>query len=315
MNPADLKHKTVIVTGGAGFLGSFIVDKLREHGAQKIIVPRSKDYNLVEKENALRLLKDHKPAYLIHAAGSVGGIGANMDNPGKFLYENLMMGSQLIEACRHFSIEKLVILGTICSYPKFCPIPFKEEDLWSGYPEETNAPYGLAKKLLLVQAQAYREQYGLKSIYLMPVNMYGPRDNFDPHTSHVIPAIIRKCIEAKNRGDQKIVCWGDGTPTREFFYAEDAAEGIVQALLHYEGSDPVNLGTGKEISIGAVTQSIAKLTGFPGDIEWDKSKPNGQPRRCVDTSRAEKLFGFKATTSLEDGLRKTIEWYMSQHAH
>ncbi|MSR76836.1 MAG: GDP-L-fucose synthase [Candidatus Omnitrophica bacterium] len=310
MSAPDLKDKVIVVTGGAGFLGSFIVEKLREKGAKKIFVPRSKDYNLIEKEAVVRLLKDQRPDYIIHAAGSVGGIGANQVNPGKFLYENLMMGSQLIESCRHVPVEKLLILGTICSYPKFCPVPFKEEDLWNGYPEETNAPYGIAKKLLLVQAQTYREQYGLNSIYLMPVNMYGPRDNFDPHTSHVIPAIIRKCIQAKKQGDNKIICWGDGSPTREFFYAEDAAEGIVLGLLHYNGKEPVNLGTGQEISIRQVTEMIVKMTGFQGDIEWDDSKPNGQPRRCVDISRAEHFFGFKAKTALADGLKNTIDWYL-----
>ncbi len=306
----SLKGKTIIVTGGAGFFGSYIVSELRKRGANKVIVPRSRQYNLVESKSVVKLLDDCKPDYIIHAAGTVGGIGANRENPGRFFYENLMMGVQLMEFSRLRGVKKFVAIGTICSYPKETKVPFREEDLWKGYPEETNAPYGLAKKMLLVQSQAYRQQYGFNSIYLMPVNLYGPGDNFSLDSSHVIPAIIRKCVEAKDRGDREIVCWGDGSPTREFLYVEDAAEAVVLGLLHYHGPDPVNIGTGCEISIRELTTLIAKLTNFRGKIRWDTTKPNGQPRRCVDTSKAKSFFGFQARTSLKEGLEKTIDWYL-----
>ncbi len=308
-----LKNKRVIVTGGAGFLGRYIVKELIRQGADpdRVIVPRSIQYNLLEKENVISLLKDHPADYLIHAAGTVGGIGANRDNPGRFFYENLIMGVHLMEQSRLQGVKKVTMIGTICSYPKNTPVPFREEDLWTGYPEETNAPYGLAKKMLLVQSQAYREQYGFNSIFLMPVNLYGPYDNFSYDSSHVIPALIRKCVEAKERGDKEIVCWGDGSPTREFLYVEDAAEGIVAGLVHYDRSEPVNLGTGREISIKDLVSLIVELTGFRGKITWDASKPNGQPRRCVDTSKAVSFFGFNAKTSFRDGLRTTIDWYLS----
>jgi GDP-L-fucose synthase len=304
-------NKRILVTGGAGFLGSFVVEKLQERGCKDIFVPRSKDYDLVEMEALQRLYRDAKPDMVIHLAARVGGIGANRTNPGKFFYDNLMMGVQMMEIGRQTGIEKFVAVGTVCAYPKFTPVPFKEEDLWNGYPEETNAPYGLAKKMLLVQAQAYRQQYGFNAIYLLPVNLYGPRDNFDLETSHVIPALIRKCIEAKVRGDDHIVAWGDGTPTREFLYVEDAADGVLLASEHYNKSDPVNLGSACEISIKDLLETIVRLTGFRGEIFWDISKPDGQPRRMLDTSRAEQEFGFCAQTPFEEGLRKTIDWYIS----
>ena len=299
------------MSGGAGFLGSRVVEKFRERGCKDIFVPRSQEHNLVEMEAVRRLYQDAKPDVVIHLAARVGGIGANRSNPGKFFYDNLMMGVQMMEVGRQVGIEKFVAIGTICAYPKFTPVPFKEKDLWNGYPEETNAPYGLAKKMLLVQAQAYRQQYGFNAIYLLPVNLYGPGDNFDPETSHVIPALIRKCIEAKERGDDHIVAWGDGSPTREFLYVEDAAEGILLATERYDKSDPVNLGTAFEISIKELTETIVRLTRFRGNIVWDRTKPNGQPRRKLDVSLAEKEFGFRAQTSFEEGLRKTIEWYFT----
>jgi len=304
------ENRRITVTGGAGFLGSFIVEKLKERGCKDIFVPRSKDYNLVEMESVKRLYKDARPDIVIHLAARVGGIGANRANPGKFFYENLMMGVQMMEIGRQVGIEKFVALATICSYPKFTPVPFREEDLWNGYPEETNAPYGLAKKMLLVQSQAYRQQYGFNSICLFPVNLYGPRDNFDPESSHVIPALIKKCVDAINNNEDKIIVWGTGMASREFLYVEDAAEGILLATERYNKSDPVNLGAGFEISIKDLVELITKLTGFKGDIIWDTSKPDGQPRRMLDTSKAEKEFGFKAKTPLEEGLRKTIEWYV-----
>lgn len=304
-------EKRVTVTGGAGFLGSFVVEKLKEKGCRNIFVPRSKDFNLVEMDAVHRLYREARPDLVIHLAAQVGGIGANQANPGKFFYDNLMMGVQMMEVGRQVGIEKFVAIGTICAYPKFAPIPFKEEDIWNGYPEETNAPYGLAKKMLLVQSQAYREQYGFNSIVLFPVNLYGPRDNFDLHASHVIPALIRKCLEAKTRGQSSVVVWGTGTPTREFLYVEDAAEGILLAAERYNQSDPVNLGAGFEITIKDLAEMIAKLTEFEGTIVWDSSKPDGQPRRCLDTRKGERLFQFKAQTSFEEGLRKTIEWYRS----
>lgn len=304
--------KRVLVTGGAGFLGSFVVEQLRAKGCRDVIVPRSKDYDLVDMEAVKRLYRDARPDLVIHLAARVGGIGANRAHPGKFFYDNLMMGVQMMEIGRQVGIEKFVGVATICAYPKFCPVPFKEEDLWNGYPEETNAPYGLAKKMLLVQSQAYRQQYGFNSIVLFPVNLYGPRDNFDLETSHVIPALIRKFVEATRRGESSVVLWGTGTPTREFLYVEDAAEGILLAAERYNSSDPVNLGAGFEISIKTLAELIAKLTGFQGEITWDRSMPDGQPRRKLDTSKAKRLFGFEARTPFEEGLRKTIEWYCAQ---
>ena len=306
-------NKRVLITGGAGFLGSFVVEKLRQRGCKDIFVPRRKDYDLVEMEAVKRLHKDTQPNMVIHLAARVGGIGANQANPGKFFYDNLMMGAQLMEVGRQAGVEKFVTISTICAYPKFTPVPFKEEDLWNGYPEETNAPYGLAKKMLLVQSQAYRQQYGFNSIVLFPVNLYGPRDNFDLQTSHVIPALIRKCLEAKRRDASNIEVWGDGSPTREFLYVEDAAEGICLAAERYDSSEPVNLGSGMEISIKDLVHTIKRMTGFTGEIIWDTTKPNGQPRRSLDTSRAEKHFGFRAKTSFEEGLRRTIEWYKDQN--
>ena len=306
-------NKRVLITGGAGFLGSFVVEKLRQRGCKDIFVPRRKDYDLVEMEAVKRLHKDTQPNMVIHLAARVGGIGANQANPGKFFYDNLMMGAQLMEIGRQAGVEKFVTISTICAYPKFTPVPFKEEDLWNGYPEETNAPYGLAKKMLLVQSQAYRQQYGFNSIVLFPVNLYGPRDNFDLQTSHVIPALIRKCLEAKRRDASNIEVWGDGSPTREFLYVEDAAEGICLAAERYDSSEPVNLGSGMEISIKDLVHTIKRMTGFTGEIIWDTTKPNGQPRRSLDISRAEKHFGFRAKTSFEEGLRLTIEWYKDQN--
>lgn len=303
------QNRRVCVTGGAGFLGSFIVERLHQRGAREVFVPRSRDYNLVEMEAARRLLDDARPDVIIHAAALAGGIGANRARPADFFYTNLMMGVQLMEVARQRGVEKFVSIGTICAYPKFTPIPFKEEHLWDGYPEETNAPYGLAKKMLLVQGQAYRQQYGFNAIYLLPVNLYGPRDNFDLQTSHVIPALIRKCIEAQERGEDQIVVWGDGSPTREFLYVQDAAESIILAAERYNGDEPVNLGSGHEISIKDLAEKIAHLTGFEGQLVWDTSKPNGQPRRALDISRARDYFGFQARTPFDEGLRRTIAWY------
>jgi GDP-L-fucose synthase len=299
----------VVVTGGAGFLGSYVVAKLQARGVEHIFVPRSREYDLVQGEAVRRLYADTQPDLVIHLAAVVGGIGANRDNPGKYFYENLMMGAQMIEQARQDGVKKFVATGTICAYPKFTPVPFKEDDLWNGYPEETNAPYGLAKKMMLVQSQAYREQYGYNSIFLLPVNLYGPRDNFDPHSSHVIPALIRKCVEAERAGADHITCWGTGAATREFLHADDCAEGLLLAAQRYDKSDPVNLGAGFEISIKDLAELIVKLTGFQGGIEWDASKPDGQPRRCLDTARAEAEFGFRARIGFEEGLRQTIDWY------
>lgn len=299
----------MVVTGGAGFLGSFVVEQLRARGSARIVVPRSKEYDLVQMDAVQRLYADAKPDIVIHLAARVGGIGANQANPGKFLYDNLMMGTQLIEVGRQRGLQKFIALGTICAYPKFAPIPFKEEDIWNGYPEETNAPYGLAKKMMLAQSQAYRQQYGFNSIVLFPVNLYGPRDNFDLKTSHVIPALIRKLAEAKDSGSKNVVLWGDGSPSREFLFVEDAAEGILLAGEHYNGNLPVNLGTGEEITIRKLAELIAAEVGFTGRIEWDTTKPNGQPRRCLDVSRAKQLFGFQARHRLRDGLKKTVQWY------
>lgn len=300
--------KRVLVTGGAGFLGSFVVEQLRARGCREIVVPHSKDYNLVEMEAVRRLYDDSTPDIVLHLAARVGGIGANQAHAGNFFYDNLMMGTQLMEIGRQRQIQKFVALATICAYPKFTPIPFREDDLWNGYPEETNAPYGLAKKMLLVQSQAYWQQYRFPSVVLFPVNLYGPRDNFDLETSHVIPALLRKCLEAKKAGRTEIVLWGDGSPTREFLYVEDAAEGILLAAERYSGNQPVNLGTGEEITIRALAELMAKEVGFSGTIVWDHSKPNGQPRRCLDVSRA-KEFGFQAKHSLREGLKKTIQWF------
>jgi GDP-L-fucose synthase len=316
------RDKRVIVTGGAGFLGSFVVEKLKERGAAEVIVPRSRQYDLRTLDAICQLLHDtsllagdgrREPVdSVIHLAARVGGIGANRAHPAEFFYDNLIMGVQLLHEAWRFGVEKFVAIGTVCAYPKFAPVPFKEVDLWDGYPEESNAPYGLAKKMLLVQSQAYRQQYRFNSIFLLMVNLYGPGDNFDLETSHVIPALIRKCLEAKEQGDDHIVAWGDGSPTREFLYVEDAAEGILLAAERYNDSLPVNLGSNHEISIKDLLANIARLTGFEGKIVWDTSKPNGQPRRRLDTRRAKAMFGFEAQTSLEEGLRRTIEWYKSR---
>ncbi len=308
------QDKRVIVTGGAGFLGSFVCQKLDERGAGEVIVPRSADYDLREKDAICQLISDTskngKPVnQIIHLAANVGGIGANREHPGEFFYDNLMMGVQLIHESYKAGIGKFIATGTICAYPKFTPVPFKEEDLWSGYPEETNAPYGLAKKMMLVQSQAYREEYGYNSIFILPVNLYGPRDNFDLNSSHVIPAMIRKCIEARNAGAKSITLWGDGSPSREFLYVEDAAEGLVLAAEKYNESNPVNLGSGREIKIRDLAEIIVTATGFKGEIIWDSGKPNGQPRRCLDTLKAQELFGFTAQMPFEEGVKRTVAWY------
>ncbi|HEY5573231.1 MAG TPA: GDP-L-fucose synthase [Anaerolineales bacterium] len=328
------QNKRVVVTGGAGFLGSFVVEKLEKRGALQVIVPRVEEYDLRNIAAIQQLFDDleipdnlkpstfqpstdgpstHKPeTIIIHLAALAGGIGANRARPAEFFYDNLMMGVPLMHEAWRRGIDKFVALGTICAYPKYTPLPFREENLWDGYPEETNAPYGLAKKMLLVQAQAYRAQYGLNAIYLLPVNLYGPRDNFDLQTSHVIPALIRKCLEARERGDADVIVWGDGSPTREFLYVEDAAEGILLAAEYYNGAEPVNLGSGSEIRIKDLAEMIARLTGFEGRLVWDTSKPNGQPRRALDTTRAEQYFGFRAQMPFEEGLRRTIAWYKEQ---
>jgi GDP-L-fucose synthase len=303
------EKRRVVLSGGNGFLGSFVVEKLRAAGCRRISAPHSREYDLREKSDALRLFKDARPDIFIHLAAVVGGIGANRTNPGRFFYDNAVMGINAIEAGRIAGVEKFVCTGTICSYPKFTPVPFREENFWNGYPEETNAPYGLAKKMLLVQLQAYREQYGFKGIYLTPVNLYGPRDNFDLESSHVIPALIRKCWEAKQARAAEITAWGTGSPTREFLYVEDAAEALVLAAEKYEKPDPVNLGSGEEISIRALLEKIRSLAGYEGAIRWDATKPDGQPQRCLDTSRALAEFGWRAKTSLHDGLQKTISSY------
>ncbi len=305
------EKRRVTVTGGAGFLGSCVVRKLEARGCKSIFVPRSKSYDLVSYEGCKRVYEDSKPDFVIHLAAQVGGIGANRANPGKFFYENLMMGVQMMELGRQTGIEKFVAIGTICAYPKFTPVPFTEENLWNGYPEETNASYGLAKKMLLVQAQSYKQQYGFNAIYLLPVNLYGPGDNFDPQSSHVIPALIKKCVDAIAIGNSEVTVWGTGKPTREFLYVEDAAEGILLASEKYNKPDPINLGAGFEISIKDLVDLIVKLTGFKGKILWDNSMPDGQPKRMLDTSRAEREFGFKAKTDFEEGLKKTIDWYVS----
>ena len=307
-------YQKVVVTGGAGFLGSYVVAKLKERGCEQIFVPRRTDYDLVQVEAIKRMYDEAQPDLVIHLAAVVGGIGANRANPGRYFYENLMMGVQLIEEARLRGVPKFVAIGTICAYPKFTPVPFREDDLWNGYPEETNAPYGIAKKAMLVQSQAYREQYGFNSIFLLPVNLYGPRDNFDLHSSHVIPALIRKCVEAVQTGATEVKCWGTGQVTREFLHAEDCAEGIVLAAEKYNQSEPVNLGAGFEISIKELAEKIAELTGFTGNLVWDASQPDGQPRRCLEVTRAEREFGFRARIGFEEGLRQTIDWYRTENA-
>ena len=309
-----LGEKRILVTGGAGFLGQHLVQALRKRGSTDIVVPRRSQYDLTREAAVEQLYREAQPEVVIHLAAVVGGIGANRENPGRFLYENLLMGALLMEYGRRAGVQKFVSVGTICSYPKFTPVPFREEDLWNGYPEETNAPYGLAKKMLLVQGQAYRQQYGFNSIYLLPANLYGPGDQFDLESSHVIPALIRKCLEAVERGESEIVCWGDGTPTREFLYVEECAEAIILATEQYDGVEPVNIGVGFEISIKELVELIAELVGFHGRIVWDTTKPNGQPRRMLDTSRAWKLFGFRAKINFREGLLRTIKDYREQRA-
>jgi GDP-L-fucose synthase len=308
----DLRKKKVLVSGGAGFLGQHVVQRLRQMGCQRVFVPRSAQFDLTREADIQRLLDQERPEVIIHLAARVGGIGANRDNPGTFLYQNLIMGAQLIEAAHHFGVEKFVATGTICSYPKFTPVPFREDALWDGYPEETNAPYGLAKKLLIVQLQAYRQQFGFNGVNLLVVNLYGPGDNFDLHSSHVIPALIRKCLEAKARGDQVLPVWGTGRPTREFIYVEDAARAIVLATEKLETSEPVNIGTGQEITIAELVQLITRKVGFTGEVVFQSDKPDGQPRRCLDVRRAKELLDFQASTSLSEGLDRTIAWYLDQ---
>jgi GDP-L-fucose synthase len=308
----SVSGRRIVVTGGAGFLGRHVVAELERHGAAEVVVPRKRDYDLVERDACRRLLAHARPDVVIHLAARVGGIGANRENPGAFFFENLMMGVQLVEECRLAGVPKVVTLGTICSSPKLTLVPFREESLWDGYPEETNAPYGLAKKMLLVQGQSYRQQYGMNVVHLLPVNLYGPGDNFDPASSHVIPALIKKVQDALDAGGDAIEVWGTGTASREFLYVEDAAHGIVLATERYDGPEPVNIGAGFEILIRDLVAVICRLMGFRGQVRWDEAKPDGQPRRSLDTSRAERLFGFRAATSFEEGLRRTIEWYRAQ---
>ena len=303
------EDRRVVVTGGAGFLGGYVTEGLRKRGCKDILVPQIEDYDLVKLEDINRMYEEMKPDIVIHLAAAVGGIGANREHPGEFFYKNLMMGVQLIEQGRIHEIEKFVAIGTVCAYPKFTPVPFKEDAIWDGYPEETNAPYGLAKKMLLVQSQSYRSQYGFNSIFLLPVNLYGPGDNFEPASSHVIPALIKKCVDAIESGAGHIECWGTGNVSREFIYAADAAEGILLATEHYNISEPVNIGAGFEITIKQLVEKIVELTGFVGEIRWDGTKPDGQPRRCLDTRRARELFGFEAQTKFDEGLKATIDWY------
>ncbi len=302
-------RRCIVVTGGAGFLGRYVTEGLQRRGCRRIEIPRIEQYDLVRQEDIVRMYETMRPDVVIHLAAVVGGIGANRDRPGEFFYRNLMMGVPLIEQARLHDIEKFVAIGTVCAYPKFAQVPFKEEDLWAGYPEETNAPYGLAKKMLLVQSQAYRQQYGFHSIFLLPVNLYGPGDNFDSASSHVIPALIKKCVDAIEAGADHITCWGTGLASREFLYVADAAEGILLATEHYDGPEPVNIGAGSEITIKDLAGKIAELTGFQGEIRWDPSKPDGQPRRCLDVTKARERFGFEARTPLDVGLRETIDWY------
>jgi GDP-L-fucose synthase len=313
LDPKFWQGKRVVVTGGGGFLGSHVVSRLQEMGCEEVSVPRSKDYDLRKSEAIERLYQETRPDLVLHLAAVVGGIGANKDHPGSFFYDNLMMGVELMEQARQVGLAKFVAVGTICAYPKFTPVPFKEDDLWDGYPEETNAPYGLAKKMLLVQAQAYRQEYGFNAVYLLPVNLYGPGDNFDLETSHVIPAMIRKFAIAKERGAESVVLWGDGSPTREFLYVEDAADGILMAAESYNSSDPVNIGTGEEISIRDLAEKTKILTGYEGRIDWDVTRPNGQPRRQLDVNRARDLFGFSAQVDLSEGLGRTVEWFKANH--
>jgi GDP-L-fucose synthase len=307
---SPLSGRRICVTGGGGFLGSFVVEELERRGYGGVFVPRRRDYDLTTSAGIEKLFADARPEVVFHIAAVVGGIGANRHNPGRFFYDNAIMGLQMIEWARRNEVRKTIVVGTTCSYPKFTPVPFREEHLWDGYPEETNAPYGIAKKALLVQCQAYRQQYGMNAIYLMPVNLYGPRDNFDLESSHVIPALIRKCIEAKESGRPSITCWGDGSPTRAFLYAPDAAVGLVDAAERYDGAEPVNLGTSEEVSIRDLVTTIARLCRYEGEIVWDTTQPNGQPRRALDTSRAREAFGFSAQTGMEEGLARTIEWYL-----
>ena len=307
----NLKEKRVLVTGGGGFLGSFVVEELQRKGCKDVIVPRSREFDLRESDSIIRLFDKAKPQVVIHLAAVVGGIGANREHPGKFFYDSAIMGIQLIEFSRRYGIEKFICVGTVCSYPKFTPVPFREEDLWSGYPEETNAPYGLAKKMLLVQLQSYRQEYDFPGIYLIPVNLYGPRDNFDLETSHVIPALIRKCVDARNNSEPKITVWGTGRATREFLYVKDAAQAIVTAAEKYSKPDPINLGSSEEISIRELVSLIKEAVGYEGSVEWDHSRPDGQPRRCLDTSRALQEFGWKSQTSFREGIQQTIDWYVS----
>lgn len=313
-NKFNWADKRICVTGGAGFLGTHLIANLRSKGAKDIFIPTIEKYDLVDRDAIARLLEDSNPDVIIHLAAHVGGIGANREHPAEFFYDNLMMGVQLLHQAYERGVEKFVAIGTVCAYPKFTPVPFREDDLWLGYPEETNAPYGLAKKMLLVQSQAYRAQYGYNSVFLLPVNLYGPGDNFNPRSSHVIPALIRKCVEAKDNGDDHILVWGDGSPTREFIFVKDAAEGIALAAERYNESEPVNIGSGFEISIKDLAEKIARMTGFQGELVWDTSKPNGQPRRALDTSRATEKFGFTAKTDFEEGLQETISWFLNNRS-
>jgi GDP-L-fucose synthase len=305
----------IIITGGAGFLGGFVIERLTKLGYTNLVSLRKKDFDLTHETEVDRLYQTHKPAVVLHLAAEVGGIGANRDNPGRFFFANMAMGMHLIEGARKFGLKKFLQVGTICAYPNFTPVPFKESDLWIGYPEVTNAPYGIAKKSLMVMCQSYRQQYGLNGIYLLPVNLYGPGDNFHPHSSHVIPALIRKCVEARDKGETQIQAWGTGAASREFLYVEDCAEGIVSAMEKYDSPEPMNLGSGREITIRHLTELIAKLSNFTGQIIWDPTKPDGQPRRCLDVSRAKKEIGFTAATTLEAGLAKTIAWFEAQHGN
>ena len=305
----------IVITGGAGFLGSFVIERLTAQGYTNLVSLRKRDFDLTHEAGVDRLYETHKPQVILHLAAEVGGIGANRDNPGRFFFANMAMGMHLIEGARKFGLKKFVQTGTICAYPNLTPVPFNEANLWNGYPEITNAPYGIAKKALLVMCQAYRQQYGLNSIYLLPVNLYGPRDNFHPHSSHVIPALVRKCVEARDKGASEIIAWGTGSASREFLYVEDCAEGIVRSMEHYDSPEPMNLGSGREINIKDLTELVAKLSNFKGKITWDPSKPDGQPRRCLDVSRAKTAIGFTANTTLEAGLTKTIKWFEAQNGN